>query len=216
MSLTARRLEYSATQCTSGARRDGNQMATPYNLQSNEVVLIKDESVMHEGSSMRFRGELILTNLNLLFIQKSAFGKTQGALFFPLNQIKVYNDQAQAMIGKARNSANALEVYFLQGVEKFVFLSGGKKKLSEWASKINVAVTGEYAPIQTSASRALPGAELVAGVLKDTFSVFKTKFGAAPQAPVKVAGKCRSCGASATGFQGQTITCEYCGAAQQL
>jgi hypothetical protein len=191
-------------------------MAARYNLQPNEVVLLKDESVAHGGSGAAYKDELILTNLNLVLLQKGMFGNPKGVLNFPLNQIKVYNQQAQAAIGKARNGTNLLEVYLLNGEEKFSFQSGGKKKLNEWIAKINHAVTGQESPVQQASGMALPGAALVAGVLNDTFGVFKSKFGSKSAAPVKVAGKCHSCGAPATGFQGQTITCEYCGAAQQL
>lgn len=191
-------------------------MAARYNLQADEVVLLKDESVRHGGFWSAYTDELILTNLNLVLIKKGMFGNSKGVLTFPVNQIKVYNQQVQAVIGKATDGTDLLEVYFLNGQEKFAFQSGGKKKLNEWIAKIHQAVTGEEAPAQQSTGMALPGAEMVAGVLKDTFGVFKSKLGTKSEAPVKVAGKCRGCGAPVTGVQRQTITCEYCGSAQQL
>lgn len=191
-------------------------MAAKYNLQPNEVVLLKDESVMHGGFWSAYTDELMLTNLNLVLFKRGMFGNSKGVLTFPVNQIKVYNQQAQAVIGKATNGTDLLEVYFLNGQEKFAFQSGGKKKLNEWIAKIHQAVTGEEAPAQQSTGMALPGAEMVAGVLKDTLGVFKSKLGTKSEVPVKVAGKCRGCGAPVTGVQGQTITCEYCGSAQQL
>ena len=191
-------------------------MATLYNLQPNEVVLLKDESVMHGGFLSGYTDELILTNLNLVLLKKGMFGNSKGVLTFPINQIKVYNQQAQAVIGNAPNRTDLLEVYFLNGQEKFSFQSGGKKKLNEWIAKINQVVTGQDSPAHQASGMALPGAELVAGVLKDTLGVFKSKLGFKSDAPVKVAGKCRACGAPVTGFQGQAITCEYCGSAQQL
>lgn len=192
-------------------------MAARYNLQPNEVMILKDEGVMHGGGfGASFTDELILTNLNLVLLKKGLFGNAKGVLTFPINQIKVYNQQAQASIGKTPRGVDALEVYFLNGQEYFSFASGGKKKLNEWVSKINHTVTGQDAPAQTNSGMALPGAELVAGVLKDTFSVFRSKLGSATEAPVKIAGKCRACGAQITGVKGQAITCEYCGSAQQL
>jgi len=191
-------------------------MAAKYSLRPNEAVLLKDESVMHGGFLSAYTNELMLTNLNLVLLKKGMFGNSKGVLTFPVNQIKVYNDQAQAVIGKATNGSDLLEVYFLNGQEKFAFQSGGKKKINEWISKINQVVTGVEAPAQQEAGMALPGAELVAGVLKDTLGVFKSKFGSKSDAPVRVAGKCRGCGAPVTGFQSQAITCEYCGSAQQL
>jgi hypothetical protein len=193
-------------------------MAQRYNLQPNEVVILKDESVAHGGSGLRsgYTNELILTNLNLVLLKKGVFGNSKGALTFPVNEIKVYNEQAQAAIGKARNGADLLEVYFVNGEQEFRFQAGGKKKLNEWIVKINHVVTGQEGPVRQASGMALPGAERVAGVLKDTLGVFKSKFGSKSDAPVKVAGKCRACGASLTGYQAQTITCEYCDSAQQL
>ncbi len=191
-------------------------MATRFVLQPNEFVLIKDESVMHGGFWSGYTDELMLTNLNLVLLKKGSFGNSKSVLTFPVNQIKVYNERAQAVIGKYSNGADLLEVYFLNGQEKFSFQSGGKRKINEWIAKINQAVSGENGPVPQASGMALPGADLVAGVLKDTFGVFKSKLGSQPVAPVKVAGKCRGCGAPVTGFQGRAISCEYCGTAQQL
>lgn len=191
-------------------------MAASYNLQPNEVVLLKDERIMHGGLWSAYTDELILTNLNLVLVKKGMFGNVKGVLTFPVNQIKVHNQQAQAVIGKATNGTDLLEVYFLNGQEKFSFQTGGKKRLNEWIAKIHQAVTGEEAPAQPGTGMALPGAAMVAGVLKDTLGVFKSKLGAQTEAPAKVAGACRGCGAPMAGFQGQTVACEYCGSAQQL
>lgn len=185
-----------------------------YGLQPNEAVLLKDESVMHGGFWSAYTDELMLTNLSLVLLKKGMFGNSKGVLTFPVNQIKVYDGRAQAVVGKATNGTDLLEVYFLSGQEKFAFQTGGKKKLNEWIAKINEVVTGEAAP--ATVGRALPGAEAVAGVLKDTIGVFRSKLGGSSDGPAKVAGKCRGCGAPISGLQRQAITCEYCGSAQQL
>ena len=184
-------------------------------MQPNEVVLLKEQGVMHGGRMSSYTDELILTNLNLVLLKKGMFGNSKSTLIFPLSQIKVYNERAHAVIGKSANGADALEVYFLNGQEAFCFGSGGKKKLNDWIGKINHVVTGAE-PAQQESGLALPGSDLVAGVLKDTLGVFKSKLGAKAAPPVKLAAKCRSCGAPVTGFQGQTITCDYCGSGQQL
>jgi len=191
-------------------------MAGAYGLQPNEVVLLKDERVMHGGMWSSYTDELLLTNLNLVLLKKGMLGKPKDVLRFPLTQIKVYNQQAQAAIGKGMTGSDLLEVYFLNGQEQFAFQSGGTNKINEWIAKINQAVTGNEAPVQQSSSMALPGAEKVAGVLKDTLGVFKSKFGSQTEAPVRIAGKCRGCGAPLAGFRGQTITCAYCDSTQQL
>ncbi|MGB3415018.1 MAG: hypothetical protein WBA28_09930 [Microbacteriaceae bacterium] len=191
-------------------------MADKYNLQPNEVVLLKDESVTHVGFGLAYSAELLLTNLNLVLVKKTMFGKTKGVLTFPLNQIKVFNKRAQALIARSSNGSDLLEVYFLNGQEKFAFQSGGKRKINEWISKINQAATGEDIPSDESSGLAIPGVELVAGVLKDSLNVFKSKLGYKTETPSKVAGKCLGCGAPVSGFSGQTVTCEYCNSAHQL
>ena len=191
-------------------------MAT-YGLQPNEVMLLKEVGVAHGGLLSVYTDELILTNLNLVLVKKGMFGNSKGVQTFPINQIKVHNQQAQAVLAKAPNGMDALDVYFLNGQEQFRFQTGGKRKIIEWVAKINEAATGQKAArASAGASMAIPGAEMVAGALKGTFDVFKDKFGAKPAAPAATAGKCRACSAPMAGFQGQTVTCDYCGSAQQL
>lgn len=191
-------------------------MAT-YGLQPNEVMLLKEVGVAHGGLLSVYTDELILTSLNLVLVKKGMFGNSKGVQTFPINQIKVHNQQAQAVLAKAPNGMDALDVYFLNGQEQFRFQTGGKRKIIEWVAKINEAATGQKAArASAGASMAIPGAEMVAGALKGTFDVFKDKFGAKSAAPVATAGKCRACSAPMTGLQGQTVTCEYCGSAQQL
>lgn len=50
---------------------------------------------------------------------------------------------------------------------------------------------------------AIPGAELVAGMLKDTLGVFTSKLGSKSNAPVTVAGKCAACGHRWRAFRGR-------------
>lgn len=190
-------------------------MAT-YSLQQNEVVLLKEESVRHGGLLASYSDELMLTTLNLVLVKKGLFGKSKGVLTFPVNQVKVHDNQAQAAIGKASNGSAVLDVYFLNGQEQFSFQTGGKKKIQSWIAKINFAVTGQETPESGRKGMALPGSEMVAGVLKDTFGVFKARLGPQTAAPVRIARKCGNCGAPITGNQGQAIACEYCGSIQQL
>ena len=188
-----------------------------YNMQPNEVVLLKDDRVMVGGAFSAYTDALILTNLNLVLVKKGVLGNSKGIRTYPVNQIKVYNQEAQTRMGKSRNGTALLEVYFVNGEEQFSFQSGGKKKILDWAAKINEVVTGQAAPeVGGGPGLALPGAERVAGMLKDTLDVFKSKRGSKSDAGPRVAAKCRACGAPVAGRQGQPITCEYCGTAQQM
>jgi hypothetical protein len=186
------------------------------NLHPNEVVVLKEASVNNGGIFAAYTDDLILTNLNLVLIKKGMFGNSKGVHTFPIDQIKVHNGQAQAVLGKANNNGSPqLEVYFLNGQENFGFQSGGKKKILEWVAKIGEVVTGERASENIGTGLALPGADYVAGALKDTFDVFKGRFGSKSKIE-KVASKCSACGAPISGTRGQLSTCEYCQTAQQL
>lgn len=193
-------------------------MAAKYNLQPDEVVVLKEENVLHGGFWAAYTDELILTNRNLVLLKKGVFGNPKGVLTFPVSQIKIYNDQAQAIIGKSSNGMDSLEIYFLYGQEEFRFQSGGKRKIHTWIAKINEVVTGKAAPdAGADVGMAIPGTELVAETLKDTINVFKSTFGASPSpTPVVVAGKCVGCGAALSGAQGQAMSCDYCGTTQHL
>jgi len=187
-----------------------------YNLQPNEVLVHKESSVLHGGLLAAYTDELMLTNLNLILIKKGLLGNSKGALTFPVDQIKVHDGQAQALLGKATNGMPRLEVYFVHGQESFGFQTTGKKSVLQWITKINEVVTGKAAPPAAS-GMAIPGAALVADTLKDTIDVFKGRFGAkASTPPAPATQKCGACGAPVSGVRGQVVTCEYCGTALQL
>ncbi|MFC5930349.1 hypothetical protein [Cryobacterium melibiosiphilum] len=186
-----------------------------YDLRPNEVVVLKETGIKHGGTFASYTDELMLTNLNLVLLKKGVFGNSKGVLTFPTDQIKVYNGKAQALLGKSSNGTPHLEVYFLNGQENFDFQSGGKKKIFEWVTKIGEVVTGEQASETIVTGLAIPGADYIAGALKDTLDVFKGRFGSKPKIE-RIAGKCSACGAPISGTRGQLSTCEYCQTAQQL
>lgn len=175
---------------------------------------------MYGGRFAQASNELILTNLNLVLIKKGMMiGNVKEILVFPLNQVKVYNQQAQASLGKGAGGLNSLVIYFLNGQEEFTFQLGGKAKIKEWIRMINQAVIGQpgSTPTHQDSSMAIPGADFVAEMFADTIGVFKSRLGSRPRVqPIETAGKCDACGAPVTGYAGQTITCTYCGLAQHL
>lgn len=196
---------------------------TGYNLQPNEVVILREGGVAHGGSLSVHTNELMLTNLHLVLTEKSRSGHVKGVRIYPLQQLKVYNGRAQALLGENSKGTVVLETYFLRGQDSFAFESRPKATTLAWISKINEVVTGQKIPYpapDAGPRKALPGTAAVADVLKGTFDVFKERFGTKPAtpppAPAQIAGKCRSCGAPLSGLQGLTVTCAYCGSAQQL
>lgn len=186
-----------------------------YNLQPNESFVHRYEGVLHGGFLAVYTYELILTSQNLVLIKKGTFGNKKGFKVFPLREIKIFQGQAQALLGK-RNGSPALDVYFHNGTEHFGFPN--KKEAIFWSKKINEVITGAPAASLNSS-----GAEKVARVMKDTVDAFKDAFGfkskgeiAAAAAAVPVAGDCGSCGAPVSGVRGQSIVCSYCDTAIPL
>jgi len=184
-----------------------------YNLQPGECFVHKHDRVLHGGA---YLDELILTSQSLVLlktVRKGWFGSEQVIQVFPLNQIKIFQGHAQALVGKRQNGSPALDVYFQNGTEQFGFMS--KKDATFWSQKINEVVTGTPAKMISPDSSA---ADKATQALKDTVGAFRGAFGKAevPAAAVPVAGHCVSCAATVAGFRGQVITCSYCGTPNQL
>ena len=188
-----------------------------YNLLPNEAMIMKKEGVMHGGGN--FNNELILTSLNIVLVSKSAFGNVKNIKAFPVKQIKVFNNQAQVTLTETRGGYPQIEVYFLNGHEKFGFES--KKEAKNWIEKINQVVNGENVGISVSTKTAIPGTEMIADALGGTVDAFKgalgfksSKFSA--ETLEKSARKCSFCGAPISGNKGQVVRCSYCDGEQQI
>ena len=180
---------------------------------------MKQDRILRDGFMANFSDELILTNLNLVLISKGVFGNTKNIQTFPVNQIKVFNNQAQVFLSKTSGGYPQIEVYLLNGQENFGFES--KKIALNWIAKINQLVTGEDVEIGVSAKTAIPGTEMIAEALGGTVDAFKSALGfksnkSSMDSPEKVAKKCSNCGAMISGKKGQIVRCSYCGTDQQL
>lgn len=190
-----------------------------YTLQPNEAVVLQNENVQHgSGRLSAFTDELVLTSQHLIWVNKGMFGNVKGVEYFPLALIKVFNDQAQALLMKAGDGSPLLEVFFQNGEEFFKFQSGGKREVVKWADAINRVVTGN-GPVEGSSARmALPGTGAVAETLRDTFSQFKSSFGGGAKSaqPVRSSSKCSGCGATISGISGTVAICQYCDSESKL
>ncbi len=191
-----------------------------YNLQPNESIIIKSEKVLHGVVMAKFTDELILTNLNLVFVSKGVFGNTKNIQIYPVRDIKVFDNQAQVKLGKHRNSWPQVEVYFLRGQEAFAFEK--KKEAIKWIDSINKLLTGSSAKIEQNKLMSIPGTEFIAETLKGTIDTFKGTLGISSKKfkkevePKKIAKKCVSCRAPIAGIKGSVVTCKYCDTEQIL
>jgi hypothetical protein len=196
-----------------------------YNLEPNESILIQSTGVLRETGNLLMKGytdELILTNMNIIWISKGMFGNTKGVQKYPLNQVKVINGEAQAFVGKSSNGMPNLQVYFINGQEVFQFQSFKKRGVAKWVNEISKVLTGHDSTRGSATNQyAIPGTEYLAASLKDTVGVFKNAFGIKPKVDAdavheKVTKKCIGCMAPLTGTKGQSVLCRYCDTVQIL
>ena len=191
-----------------------------YNLQPNESIVMKSDRVLRAGLMTSYTDELILTNLNVILISKGVFGNTKNIQRYPINQIKVFNEQVQAKLGKQRSGLPQLEIYFINGQELFGFEN--KKEVINWIKNISKLLTGKSVDIDLGPHKTIPGTEFVAEALKGTLDTFKSTFGIQLKKTSKVVGSekitknCISCMAPISGYKGQTISCKYCDTEQNL
>lgn len=195
-------------------------MAAKIPLLPNEAIIFRNDSVMHGGIMAPYTDELVLTNMNVIYVKKGIVGNVKRIQKFPLDQITMYNGEPQAILGKQHNGSPQLEIYFMNGQqENFAFQSGGKKKVNQWINEICKAVTGHESSA-ASKSGGILGAGYLAGTIKGTVDTFKGVLGAKPkeQAPVvvPVTKKCISCSAPLSGNKGETVQCRYCDTEQVL
>jgi hypothetical protein len=195
-----------------------------YNLELSESVLIQSKGVLYEGGGLMtaFTDELILTNINLIHVSKGLFGNTKRVQKYPLNQVKIINGEAQAIMGKSSNGRNNLQIYFVNGQVAFQFQNLGKKEVVKYVNEISKVLIGNESSRNSVANQfAIPGAEIVAGTLKDTIDVFKGTFGIkskskAADEPERVTKKCIGCMSPLSGTKGQSVRCRYCDTDQIL
>ena len=188
-----------------------------YNLLSNEAVIMKNENAFHPiGRKNGNVGELVLTNLNIIYIKKGVFGGTKEVLKFPLNQIKIIDEKPQVMLGQNTYGAYQIEIYFQNSQENFYFNSFGNKEMIKWIDKICEILTGESAKLDSSERSYIPGVYEIADTVKNTIGTFKDAFGIKQKEKEKVNSICVSCGAPLFGEKDTVIKCKFCGTKQLL
>jgi hypothetical protein len=194
-----------------------------YQFQANEVEIMKIGEVTRRKSMFSIEnGELILTNLFLVWNTKNMFGKTKNTEQYPLRNIKVFNDKAQIKCHKNVNMNNPiLTIYFTNGEAVFEFMNKSEHEIKKIANSINHVVTGTKENIYEVTNIYIPGIGKAAEVLKGTVDVFKDTFGVKQNKQYenineKIAKKCSSCSAPISGTKGEVVYCNYCDTNQQL
>ena len=174
-------------------------------LDEEECVLLKSENVSYGSGLTKSESDLILTNKAIIYVKKGLLGVGKNHLRFPLEKIKIYENKAQAMQGKNSAGEPSLEIYFVDGQEKFAFKN--KKDISTWISKINDLLIKKDSG--DNEKPVIPGTEFIAKTLKNTIDSCSDIFGFKKK-DVKVTIKCPNCGATVTGTKGESEPCPFC------
>jgi hypothetical protein len=206
-------------------RRTGEErveMVPKYTLQSDEWVVLESEPGAHVLAPKGLLRQplntttqtIVLTNRNMILVSTGITGRSKGARYFPLNQIKIANGHPQ-IVTNSRAGSNLLEIHFQSGVETFAFRR--KKELRAWLENISKLLAGDTQDVGVARDKAIPGVAYVAGSLKDTFGAVRTSLGLdSGSRTAQVAGKCAACGAPISGHTGDVVRCSYCDSDQQL
>lgn len=101
-----------------------------YQLKENEVVLYKGNIILNKNI-----WQLILTNLNLVFIDKSNEGQSNAEIY-SVNEIKVYENNPQI-----KTRGNIVEIYLLSTEKEFEF--NKKSEMHKFLDNANKLLTGK-------------------------------------------------------------------------
>ena len=130
-----------------------------YTLSEKEVVLYKGKISFENKNE---NTELILTNINLVFINKfkKIFSEEEiTTLVYPISTIKTYED-----IPQIKANGKRIEIYFIDNEIIFEFYS--KSELQKFFNEINKLLTG-----QTNAQRNAQKIKNAINLIDDTLGI---------------------------------------------
>lgn len=107
-----------------------------YKLREDEVLLYKGDIEM---SDKKDNTQLLLTNINIVFITKTKKifqEESVDVISFPIEDIKMYEGVPQV-----KTKSNNVEIYLKSGEKEFAFDS--KNELHKFVSAINKLLTGK-------------------------------------------------------------------------
>jgi len=168
-----------------------------FELDTDEAVIMQTADARTES---RGYVDLVLTNKNLIQINKG-FGKIKtGVTKYPLTDLKILNGKANILTGKSKSGSKQLELYFTSGEIYYTF--SNPFAIGKWTSAITKAHKDRLSELQKS-QKTSNGS--IFDLLKSTFD---------KEMPIKDSSskvcKCNKCGAELSGPKGTEVTCEYC------
>lgn len=181
-------------------------------LDSDEVRLIEiAETYKNDTRFMTHKGDLILTNKNVIWVKKNIAGFPKSFEKYPLSELKIYDGKPQVGIVSKFGDYPALTFSFRDYEQSFKLILTQKIKAKEIITRINKMITNTASDVVEE--KAIPGTAFVAETLKGTINTFKKSFGIKEK---EAACQCPSCAATIRGIVGQVIECPYCGTSIKL
>lgn len=171
-----------------------------YTLDIDEAVILQASRV---STGTFGTADLILTNKNLIQVNKGILGGDKDCIKYPLANLKVLNGKANIIIGKSRNGSKQLELYFTDCEKYFSFNSPFAE--SKWAGAITKAHKEYMAELKKSTADKESLVESFKGALSGAKDAIFAK-----KIPVRKTCKCLKCGAELTGNKGEMVKCPYC------
>lgn len=168
-----------------------------YVLDNDEAVIIK-LSDAHLGSGIN-TVDLILTNKNIIQVNKGFFGGEKDSIKYPLTDLKNLNGKPNVRVGKSRSGKKQLELYFFN--HEIAYTLPGYFKENSWVSAITKAYKKRISDLEKSNKS---GKDSLLGAIKGKIAGNKPL-------PQKTC-KCPKCGAELFGVKGEDVKCAYCDA----
>ena len=176
-----------------------------YELGPDEVVIMQEANV----SDGRSQVALILTNQNIIEIQKGFFGGDKNSIKYSLGDLRVNNGKPNVLVGKASDGSARLELYF-NGFERYYSFKGLLTE-RKWASSIEKAYK-VYITEKNKKEKVKRNLGTIFAPIKGTLENAKKAVTPKPKEKEIRSVKCPKCGAQLSGPKGEDITCDYCSA----
>ncbi len=173
-----------------------------YNLDADETVILREIGVS-TGTARKVT--LILTNKNIIQINRDVWGKDKDSIKYPLSNLKVSKGKANVLINKNRMGKKQLELFFVDCEKNFQF----NKAFAEntWAREIIKAQKNRMAEISKETNS---GKKSIIQSIKETIGTAKDSLLIERRSSLKKICKCPKCGAELVGGKGEKVKCDYC------
>lgn len=174
-----------------------------YDLDEDEAVILQETGV----NAGKFETvDLILTNKNIIQINRGFLGGTKNSIKYPLSKLKIFKGKANVLTGKSRNGDKQLELYFTDCEKYYRFNSARDERT--WAHEIIKAHKDRMVEIEKSQKASSEKNSIfqsITGTIESAKGILSAK-----RTPAKKTCKCPKCGAELTGNKGSEVQCSYC------